>query len=508
MSRVLSELIPKQLFLVKNIILFILFAIIFLHLASVIPTLSNLIKEYQQAERVFFLNDVSDDLYTAVGNYGFERGRVNVVLKDAGPVEQMEKNRQFILARRAEGDKALHNALTKLADVQQLDIKNALTAITQLTTKVKELRKETAKDLVLSKDRRRQGLAETWFAAMTAYIESIEALLIEISSDISDADGIISRYSSLKRETLALRNTAGPEVSILSATMRSKARLHPKQAKKIQHLQIRTQEHFRNLTYLSQPLKDPRIPTALKKLQETHYDEYVPYRDTSFPQALHGGPYTYSQAEFLGQGVKMLLQIAVFMDHIVAVTKNYAENALQASQRQIIYYLLSSSISFILLILIFLFAHYRILQPITQVTSTTLRLARKDLKITVPQQDAQNEIGELARAVQVFKELAIQQEENVVALKKASAEREQLVDELQENLSEIKVLRGILPICSFCKNIRNDEGYYEQLESYIHKHSGVDFSHTICPSCMKKHYPDEYEYVMEKMQEGEKKTHH
>ncbi|MCP4485809.1 MAG: PAS domain-containing protein [Gammaproteobacteria bacterium] len=61
---------------------------------------------------------------------------------------------------------------------------------------------------------------------------------------------------------------------------------------------------------------------------------------------------------------------------------------------------------------------------------------------------------------------------------------------------EIRILRGILPICSFCKNIRNDKGYYEQIESYIHKHSGVDFSHTICPPCMEKHYPGEYENMI------------
>lgn len=62
--------------------------------------------------------------------------------------------------------------------------------------------------------------------------------------------------------------------------------------------------------------------------------------------------------------------------------------------------------------------------------------------------------------------------------------------ELRQALSEIKTLQGILPICSYCKSIRNDEGYYEQIEGYIHKHSGADFSHTICPACMKKHYPE------------------
>ena len=74
--------------------------------------------------------------------------------------------------------------------------------------------------------------------------------------------------------------------------------------------------------------------------------------------------------------------------------------------------------------------------------------------------------------------------------------QQRINDKLHNSLNEIKVLRGILPICSFCKNIRNDEGYYEKIESYIHKHSGVDFTHTICDSCMKKHYPEEYEEIM------------
>lgn len=77
-------------------------------------------------------------------------------------------------------------------------------------------------------------------------------------------------------------------------------------------------------------------------------------------------------------------------------------------------------------------------------------------------------------------------------LRREIEERKKTIDELQEALSEIHNLRGILPICSYCKSIRNDEGYYEQIEAYIHKHSDVDFSHTVCPACMKEHYPVEY----------------
>ncbi len=62
--------------------------------------------------------------------------------------------------------------------------------------------------------------------------------------------------------------------------------------------------------------------------------------------------------------------------------------------------------------------------------------------------------------------------------------------DLEQAMAEVKTLRGILPICSFCKKIRDEEGEYTQIEMYIHKHSGVDFSHTVCPNCMKKHYPE------------------
>ncbi|MCI5221431.1 MAG: PAS domain S-box protein [Candidatus Electrothrix sp. AR4] len=86
----------------------------------------------------------------------------------------------------------------------------------------------------------------------------------------------------------------------------------------------------------------------------------------------------------------------------------------------------------------------------------------------------------------------IQVATNISERKNVEQEREKLIKELRSALSEIQVLRGILPICSFCKNIRNDDGYYEQIEGYIHKHSGVDFSHTVCPTCMKEHYPEEY----------------
>jgi len=67
--------------------------------------------------------------------------------------------------------------------------------------------------------------------------------------------------------------------------------------------------------------------------------------------------------------------------------------------------------------------------------------------------------------------------------------------DLQQALSEIKTLKGILPLCSFCKKIRDDKGYWEQVDVYINNYSEADISHSVCPECMKEHYPEEYEEI-------------
>lgn len=68
--------------------------------------------------------------------------------------------------------------------------------------------------------------------------------------------------------------------------------------------------------------------------------------------------------------------------------------------------------------------------------------------------------------------------------------------ELREALENVKTLSGLLPICTTCKKIRDDKGYWRQVESYIHEHAAVEFSHGICPDCMVRVYPpDEYPYL-------------
>ena len=74
--------------------------------------------------------------------------------------------------------------------------------------------------------------------------------------------------------------------------------------------------------------------------------------------------------------------------------------------------------------------------------------------------------------------------------KQAELEREKLIAELREALANIKTLRGLIPICSSCKKVRNDQGYWQRVEEYVQEHSEIGFSHGICESCAKELYPE------------------
>lgn len=78
----------------------------------------------------------------------------------------------------------------------------------------------------------------------------------------------------------------------------------------------------------------------------------------------------------------------------------------------------------------------------------------------------------------------------MVRILKAERERDRLIIELKEALSKIKRLSRLLPFCSFCKKVRDDAGYWKEIDAYIMKHSDTEISHSICPECVQKHYPD------------------
>ena len=90
--------------------------------------------------------------------------------------------------------------------------------------------------------------------------------------------------------------------------------------------------------------------------------------------------------------------------------------------------------------------------------------------------------GSLLGSVHVARDISEQ--------RKAAEIREKLIRQLETSLTKVRLLSGFIPICAACKKIRDDQGYWQQVEEYIRDHSEAEFSHSICPACAKKLYPE------------------
>lgn len=87
--------------------------------------------------------------------------------------------------------------------------------------------------------------------------------------------------------------------------------------------------------------------------------------------------------------------------------------------------------------------------------------------------------------------------QEITTRKRLEDEKEQLIKELKKSLEQVKLLSGLIPICAYCKKVRDDQGFWSQVESYIGKHSEAKFSHGLCPGCVRKLYPDICDQVLE-----------
>lgn len=108
----------------------------------------------------------------------------------------------------------------------------------------------------------------------------------------------------------------------------------------------------------------------------------------------------------------------------------------------------------------------------------------------------------LSVTISPFPEGAIIISQDITEQKTAERDLNSTIHELKRALEEVETLRGLLPICASCKKIRDDKGYWNHIEVYFSNHSLVDFTHTLCPECIRHFYPEYWKKQQEKLAEA------
>ena len=410
---------------IRSTLLLALGVIALLQTASGVHLILDAWKSYELAVQAEKLNRVSDTLFKAVANFGFERGRVNVVLNDAGPPSGMEKNRQFIASRRQEGNEALATGFTLWENLGSPRGEAELQAVKDAFKKIDEFRRRVDPELLVEKSKRTHGLATEWFAAMTGLIEKIDGLQRSIIFDIRNADIQLERLAQLKSTSLSLRNTAGPEISILTATMHSGKPISEELVQKVSMLEGETRLHLRILQQLSDDTENQAVRDAFQHLENQYRTDYLRDKGEVLSAARHGGPYPVSSDEFLARGVKALEHIAKFMNVVVVETTKLATGKRVDATSTLLF---ESGIFFASLILlgaVILTVHLRVIKPLSRITNAMGHLSRGNLDTRIPATRRKDEVGAMARALEVFKNHAQQlREENKARQKAEEALRE------------------------------------------------------------------------------------
>jgi len=117
--------------------------------------------------------------------------------------------------------------------------------------------------------------------------------------------------------------------------------------------------------------------------------------------------------------------------------------------------------------------------------------AEKELKRSY--EELERRIEERTEELRMTNELL---QAEIVERKPTEQDREKLILELRDALAKIKTLGGLLPMCAWCKRIRDDKGYWKRVETYIREHSHASFTHGICPECLKRVSPEAYDELM------------
>jgi HAMP domain-containing protein len=451
-----------------------------------LPTTISVYDSHQrlrESRRMVDLLNVGIDLFQAVRNFGYERGRTNVVLSHGGALEEMAANREFIKNRRQEGDQALARALAALQDAKLAGAGETLAALEQVRKKVSVLRQRADAQMLVAKELRDLGLPQVWFAAMSEMIVQIRQLLEVLCREISSFDGPTAVISQLMLTSISMRDECAQEMALLSGVMLSGGPISEEMRLRILDKRGMAEQLWRDMRVWSVTLDSPRLAQLIAKFQELYHDRYLPLGSEVLRASLTGGPYGISQKDFLNTGVAAVEALVAVMGAIVEAGTQRADEVYGKALQGFILNISMLLVGVALIGTASTLVVARVINPLAALTAATRRIAKRDLDMEVPYLGRSDEIGSVAHAVDVLKGNTRQMIADYDALQKSKAELERL-------LAEVRTLSGLLPICSNCKKIRDDQGYWKQVEVYIGEHSEAQFTHGICPDCVKTLYPE------------------
>jgi signal transduction histidine kinase len=361
-------------------------------------------ERWQTAERVLVAADVSRDLFMAMQNLMVERGTVNTALAIPQPIDAVTAG--TVTALRGQSERALNSALAKLTRANLVGTGPAIAAIRASHDRFTELRRQADAAVLQPLDERLRTLSGAWVADGGKLVDSINALSDVLSSDVVNADSFIAEMMKIKQLAWTMRDAAGLDRLLIGAAV-VKQSLPPEIRQQLVELGGRVDAAWKliedDARLLSLP---PALNDAIATARHLYFGTVRANHKLIVDALTAGAPAGAAGAQWIAIPNNDLVPLINVANTAFDLTTNRARTDADAAQ----YYLVLAVALTLFFVGFGLFAtglvNRRVVRPMTTITGAVRSVAAGALETAIPFEQRNDELGDLARALAVFRDNA------------------------------------------------------------------------------------------------------
>ena len=358
---------------------------------------------YRQAHRASALLEVCNSLFQAVRHYGFERGRVNVVLNFQGPMEQVQESIDFLRAHRNAGDEGLTAALDRLGTFKETHDFAVAERIGRRMELISRFRTDYEEQIAVPFAQRDSRLDDDWFNAMSEQIGDINFLLFAIMQK--------SEWPYRQRHLVEifyvlsqLRDNAGPVVSYLKAASFNWDSLTAQRIGEIGERRKATEGYLVKLEFLLNRQVEKKLYQQTTDFVRFYLDEFYPLADNYITVVTRGSERVRLDGNYLAMGVETLEKLNYISDSLGDRYRLINSKVMDETSVNLLVGILASLLTISLICYSLYFAYKLIYKRIINAYSVIYELSRGNTSVSVVPSSYDDEITEIENGLELFRE--------------------------------------------------------------------------------------------------------
>ena len=359
---------------------------------------------YVVSVRVAEVNANTDMLLKGLESIQLERGQTNTALQAPAPASAQV--REVIAKRRAEGDPPLARGLDRMASALIPDGARLIGEVRQAYDRVKQLRQQADAALQSPKEQRSAELLKAWYPAVSDLLVRIQNLWTAASREVSKEDAIVGQLTMVKQAAFLMREYAGRERAVHAGNLSANRPLSPEQQRDIASWRGQVQSYWQTILDLSAGAAAP-LPAAVADADRGYVKGLSSHTEAVMKAGAAGTAYPMTVQQWFEVSNPALESIVHIKDAAVQVTEAHAAEVAASERLRVISVVALTLLGVVVSVISIMIATRRIARPLTAMTGAMRRLADGDKSIDIPALSRRDEVGEMARSVQVFRDNAV-----------------------------------------------------------------------------------------------------